>query len=321
MARIKAFRTGVGRMIQLFMSWQARIAFLILLAGLVAFIGPVSTATPTIAGTYGTPASPAPNSAPATPTTSVASPMIISGSGDITATVDQYRALLGDPNNVGMPGTQPSGRREINWDGVPDNLAAPNFLPSDFFNGPAAPLARGAVFTTPGTGVQVSANSVNPTNTPVRFGNINPSYSDLFQTFSPERLFSPIGSNIVDLTFFVPGTQTPAQVSGFGAVYTNVHTDHTSFEYFDKNGQSLGQFKVPAAGGSGGLSFLGVMFSQPVVAHVQIAYGTVALGPDDSTENNVAVMDDFLYGEPQAIPSHSGMDEAPIPTPADSRAV
>ena len=105
----------------------------------------------------------------------------------------------------------------------------------------------------------MSANSKNPTNTPVRFGNINPTYSTTFQTFSPERLFSPIGSNVVDLTFAVPGTKTPAQVRGFGAVYTNVATDHTAFEYFDTNEQSLGQFKVPIA--SNGLSVLGVAFS------------------------------------------------------------
>jgi hypothetical protein len=29
----------------------------------------------------------------------------------------------------------------------------------------------------------------------------------------------------------------------------------------------------------------------------------VALGPDDTAETNVAVMDDFIYGEPQAIGS------------------
>jgi hypothetical protein len=113
----------------------------------------------------------------------------------------------------------------------------------------------------------------------------------IFQTFSPERLFSPIDSNIVNLTFAVPGTQTPALVRGFGAVYTNVAIDHTAFEYFDANGQSLGQYSVPIA--AGGLSFLGVVFDQPVVARVSIAYGTVALGPDDDAENNVAVMDDF----------------------------
>ena len=34
---------------------------------------------------------------------------------------------------------------------------------------------------------------------------------------------------------------------------------------------------------------------------VRKAYGTVALGPEDSTQNDVAVMDDFIYGEPQPI--------------------
>jgi hypothetical protein len=225
---------------------------------------------------------------------------VISGAGDIAAIVDQYRAVLGEPNNGGIPGSQPAGRREINWDKVPDESAAPNFLPGDFFNGAADPLARGAVLSTPGEGVQASADGDNPTGTKPRFGNINASYSDIFNPFSAERMFSPIGSNIVDLNFFVPGTQTPALVQGFGAVYIDVDTDHTAFEYFDKDGVSLGQFKVPLS--NNGYSFLGVAFDAPIVARVRIEYGTVALGPDDSAENDVAVMDDFIYGEPQAAP-------------------
>jgi hypothetical protein len=265
-----------------------RLALLLVLAGL-GFVVPVSAQTP-----YGTP-TPA-----SSPGSTAASPTVVSGAGDITLIVGAYRALLGDPDNGGAPEAHDIGRREINWDGVPDQLAAPNFLPGDFFNATTEPRARGALLTTPGIGLQVSANSNNPANAPVRFGNINPTYSSIFQTFSPERLFSPIGSNIVDLTFAVSGTQTPAQVRGFGAVYTNVATDHTAFEYFDSHGQSLGQFKVPIA--KHGLSFLGVAFDQPVVAHVSIVYGSVALGPDDSADTNVAVMDDFIYGEPQAIP-------------------
>src|SRR5262245_45778202 len=50
-------------------------------------------------------------------------PLIRSGAGAdgtaIQAVVDQFRADLGT-------------RKEITWDGVPDNLAAPNFLPGDF---------------------------------------------------------------------------------------------------------------------------------------------------------------------------------------------
>jgi hypothetical protein len=224
-------------------------------------------------------------------------PTVVSGAGDITAVVEQYRQLFGETNG-GVPGTQPSGYREINWDGVPDEFAAPNFMPPEFFNAPVDPRARGAFFTTPGQGVQVSADSDNPTNTPLHFGNVNPAYSYSFKTFSDERLFSPIGSNIVDLTFFVPGSSTPATVHGFGAVYTDVDTAHTAFEYFDKDNNSLGTFETPTA--DNGLSFLGVYFADPIVYRVQIRYGTSALGPDDSEQFDVAVMDNFIYGEPQA---------------------
>jgi len=218
---------------------------------------------------------------------------VVSAAGDITAAVNQYRGVLGEPNNGGTPGPLAAGRREINWDGVPDAQASPNFLPGDFFRG------RGALFAAPGgLGVQVSADSNNPAGAAVRFGNINPSYAQIFQTFSPERLFSPIGNNLVDVTFVVPGTQTSATVRGFGAVYTDVDGTSSSFEYFDKTGKSLGRFVVPAA--NNGLSFLGVAFPTPIVARVRIVYGNSALGPDDSATVDVAVMDDFFFGEPQA---------------------
>jgi hypothetical protein len=238
--------------------------------------------------------------APSTPAAAQVPHVIISDAGDITRAVELYRVVLGGPDNGSAPGPQPQGRREITWDGVPDEFAAPNYLPGDFFNAAIEPRIRGALLATPGIGVQVSADSDNPANAPVRFGHINPTYSAIFKTFSGERLFSPIGSNIVDLTFAVPGTQTPALVRGFGAVYTDVDTTHTAFEYFDRNGRSLGEFSVPIA--NNGLSFLGVAFDQPIVARVRITYGTVALGPDDSLENDVSVMDNFIYGEPQPAP-------------------
>jgi hypothetical protein len=220
----------------------------------------------------------------------------------IQATVDSYRAVLGaqNPNVVGSFG---SGRREINWDGVPDAFSAPNDLPGDFFN---VNSPRGAVFSTPGTAVQVSADDDNPTSTPPRFANINPTYDDIFQVFSPQRLFSPIDSNIVDLFFFVPGTDTPALTRGFGAVYTDVDDVlNTSFEYFDAQGQSLGEFSTPVS--DEGLSFLGVSFADPVVRHVRIHYGNAPLGPDDGVEFDVAVMDDFIYGEPVAVPEPASL--------------
>lgn len=220
-------------------------------------------------------------------------PQVVTGAGDITAVVDQYRALLGE-NNGGDPGTKgPSGYREINWDTLPDEFSAPNFYTSDFFNQPEAPRARGIVLNTPGEGLMVSANADNPYGALPRFGNINPQYADAFKTFSEEKLFSPIGSNLVVITFFVPGTDTPAAVRGFGAVYTDVDTQHTAFEYFDKDGNSLGQYQTPIA--DNGLSFLGVVFDEAVVARVEVKYGTGALGPDDGAGGvDVAVMDNFI---------------------------
>ena len=217
----------------------------------------------------------------------------------IQATVDAYRATLGTLNPP-QAGSFGSGRREINWDGVPDAASAPNNLPLQFFN---INSPRGVVYSTPGTGFQVSANAVNPTNTPVEFGNINATYPTIFQTFSAQKLFTPIGSNVTDVTFFVPGSNTPATVSGFGAVFTDVDTPNvTSIQYFDFNGTSLGTFFVPATAGSETLSFLGVTFNAGErVGRVRITTGNAALGPNDGPPAiDVVAMDDFIYGEPVA---------------------
>ncbi len=234
------------------------------------------------------------------PTISLADPDVFEASGatpaDIQATVDAFRTSLGDLNGVG--GSFADGRREINWDGVPDNFAAPNLLPANFFN---ANSPRGVVFFTPGTGFQVSADSVNPTNTPVRFGNIHPQYPELFSTFSPERLFSALDSNIVEILFFVPGTSTAATVDGFGAVFTDVNDDDsTKIEYFDVNGELLFSRNVlPGPTNRGSLSFLGVGFGTAEVFQVRITSGNRIL---DVPNRDVVVMDDFIYGEPQALP-------------------
>jgi hypothetical protein len=224
-------------------------------------------------------------------TATAAEPIIISGVGNISPLIEQYRGLLGD--NLGNKPPAKKGRREVNWDGVPDEKAAPAFLAPDTF------ANRGIILNTPGEGVQVSARPGNPAGVPPRFGNINPTYVSLFNHFSAERLFSPIGSNAVDVTFVVPGTAKAATVRGFGAVYVDVDQEHTAFEFFDRDDKSLGRFAVPA--NDGGFSFLGVAFAKPIVARVHIDYGTDQLGPDDSAENDVAVMDDFIYDEPRAI--------------------
>jgi hypothetical protein len=65
----------------------------------------------------------------------------------IQATVDSFRAGLGNPNNGNAAGALGGGRREINWDGGGSTATTQNGTPlNTFLNN------RGARFTTPGTG-------------------------------------------------------------------------------------------------------------------------------------------------------------------------
>ncbi|MDB5842064.1 MAG: motif putative anchor domain protein [Herminiimonas sp.] len=223
-----------------------------------------------------------------------------SDAASIQLTVDAFRTSLGtlNPNVAGSFG---SGRREINWDGVPDAFAAPNNLPANFFN---VNSPRGVVFSTPGVGVQVSANAINPAGAPIEFGNIDPSYPGLFRTFSPQRLFTSIGSNVVDVNFFVPGTSTAALTNGFGAVFTDVDLPNTtSIEFFDVANLSLGTFFAPTGTTANeSLSFLGVDFDEYVISRVRITNGNASLGAGilESADVDLVVMDDFIYGEPIA---------------------
>jgi hypothetical protein len=145
----------------------------------------------------------------------------------------------------------------------------------------------------------------------VLFGNAT--YSTIFSTFSPSRLFTPVGSNITEGLFFIPGTSpnnipgTPAAVRGFGAVFTDVHAPDgtgpsTLIEYFDADGDLLFSGFVPPSPHDAGLSFFGIVFDDARIARVRITSGNVAPGPNDDRQHDIVVMDDFIYGEPQALP-------------------
>lgn len=241
-----------------------------------------------------------PASAAAVPVTKIEG--TATNAAGLTPTVNAYRTLLGDPNNGSTPGSQPAGRREINWDGTPDAQSSPNQLPRDFFN---TTVPRGAVFANSGNKFQVSADSANPTSTAVRFGNINPQYPNVFGTFSQERLFTPVGTNQTRIRFFEPGTTWPATVKGFGAVFTDVDlADSTKVELYDQWGEQLWWQNVrkgPQANKS--LSFLGVK-TEADIYEVRITTGNTPLSAsrNDGGSWDVVVMDDFLYAEPQRLP-------------------
>ena len=218
----------------------------------------------------------------------------------IQDTVDAYRAELGDPNNGNAAGPLAGGRREINWDGgrppVIDGTAP--VTPFEVFQN-----TRGATFTTPGTGLTQAA----ATGGLLSLDLINPTYAGLFAPFSPNRLFTPVGSNITDGFFSIPGSggAGAAGVRGFGAVFSDVDVfGETTIEYFDTSDVSLGVFDVPAFSGDQTFSFFGITtdVSEPLIGSVRIVTGNAALGPDESPTIDLVVMDDVFYGEPQAVP-------------------
>jgi hypothetical protein len=72
--------------------------------------------------------------------------------------------------------------------------------------------------------------------------------------------------------------------------------------FFGANGELLFSSFVPASPGDGGVSFLGIKFNDARIASVRITAGNVAPGPNDDRENDIVMMDDFIYGEPQGAP-------------------
>src|SRR5207244_4433854 len=110
----------------------------------------------------------------------------------------------------------------------------------------------------------------------------NATYGDIFGVFSPNRDFTPVGNNITDGLFFIPGTNggTTAEVKGFGAVFTDVDSNtSTKIDFFDKTGNLLTERFVPAGTvANKSLSFLGVTFNAgEEIFRVRITTGTNAL--------------------------------------------
>ncbi|MFL5482245.1 MAG: hypothetical protein ACJ8AK_08620 [Gemmatimonadaceae bacterium] len=100
---------------------------------------------------------------------------VYSATGAIATKVDEFRNVLGVANGA-VAGEQPTGRREINWDGAGANpFDNKNDFPANFFN---TNVKAGAVFTTSGTGFR---------NDSTDFAEINPEYAAQFAFSAPTR--------------------------------------------------------------------------------------------------------------------------------------
>jgi hypothetical protein len=221
--------------------------------------------------------------------------------------VDLFRADLGGANN-GVGGSFPDGRREVNWDGVPDSFAEPNNLPADFFN---VNSPRGVVFHSlledaDSALGQFMVSARASSGVAVRFGDIDASYGTQFVTFSAERLFMPRQAHAMMVKFYQPGTTMPATTNGFGVVFTDVDgsgSGRTSLVLaYSADNDLLTAVAVPTL--NGGLSFVGISYNAGErIDHVIVKAGNKALGAGviDSASVDAVAMDDIIYGEPQPL--------------------
>ncbi len=218
--------------------------------------------------------------------------VVVSATGDINASLVEFRDLLGGQLNT-TPGAV-GGRREINWDAVPEELLNQK-LPVNFFN-PTGPQAnatnqRGLVYSAAGN-FQVSKTN---------FAEVNADAATQFTSFSGNKIFANVSSKLWDVEFQVAGQPMAASVKGFGIVFSDVDKPNsTSLEFFN-GGKSLGKFFAPAKQGSN-FSFLGVYFKMEKITRIQVSHeGQLESGDLDITHNGTAdlvAMDNFLYNEP-----------------------
>jgi hypothetical protein len=218
-------------------------------------------------------------------------------SGDVAARIPEFANLAGAVNNKAEPGRhEATGRREINWDGVPAQFNNTDAFPANFFN---VNSTRGLEYVAAaGTGLRVSDQN---------FADINPTYATELSPLSTPRLFSPIGSNRSEIRFRIPGTDTAAAVQTFGAVFVDVDKANTSrLQAFDKDARLIADVPVPVRQAADPFSFVGVRFDRAAIARVVLILGDTRIGAgindvSSGGQADVVVLDDFIYGEPQPI--------------------
>ena len=217
--------------------------------------------------------------------------------------VANFAAAIGGADNGATSGEHGSGFRHVSWDDIALNGSDPGStaLPG----GHTVALSRGRLQPWGielGPDVAVADDGFHSVNSNVQFT----PYS-LHDVWAPFNSQAPFNSPVAELDVVAPDGQasTPvaAQTRGLGVVFLNVRqADTTGIEYY--NGDILlGRVFAPA--GTGGPSFAGLLFPDPVVTRVVVVLGTAEIfsldgSPAGTDPNTMVAGDDVTLAEPAA---------------------
>lgn len=219
----------------------------------------------------------------------------------LESTVRGFREDLGELN-PNEPRSFSSGRREINWDAVGGKNGNDD-LPGDFFVS-----TRGAFLSTPGLRLKVSGDQGTPSHLLQDVTLDKSGFAD-FEPFSGQKIFAPIGSNITDVEFRLPGGGwQQACTSGFGAVFLDVDRSGESYLQAHLSDGSVRKVIAPVQNvRSKGMSFAGLRVIGGCILQVRIVAGDQPVDTKQTTipPADTVALDDFIYAEPRPLPRTS----------------
>lgn len=218
----------------------------------------------------------------------------------IEPTVRAFREDLGELN-PNEPRPFPTGRREINWDGIGSNNGNDEF-PGDFFVN-----SRGLLMSTPGVRLKVSGDQGTPS---FLLGDVtlDRAGTSSFEPFSGQKIFAPLGSTTTNIEFrLIGGGWQQACTNGFGAVFLDVGRGGQSYIEANLTDGTTRKVMVPVQNVRvKGMSFAGIRVTNGCILSVRIVSGDQ---PVDTKQTftpaaDLVALDDFIYGEPH-IPTRS----------------
>ncbi len=247
---------------------------------------------------------------------------VLASGRQVAYAVAQFRQDIGSPSAPPVPdpvgstgpasgrqAASPTTGREIHWDEVPPSLRNEPRIPSDFYHSADAGgeqpqgAPQGLVLeTTDAAGLQVSDSG---------FSDIEPSYRSQLPAFSTPNLFSPVGSNLLTLSFGKPGAPAqPAAITRIGVVFVDVdRPDVTQLWAYDGDRLLWTDMAPPRPSElpEDAFSFVALDFSgRASLTRLVLRLGDAALGRGvlDRTSGGAAdivVIDNVLYDEPQPM--------------------